>query len=81
MLKFCMEPGCMTPMLGSTLKGGCSGLPIRSDIMLGGALAGWAPVNAPADLLPGREMEVSSVIDNTCPLLHFFNIYSFILHF
>lgn len=64
-LKFCVAPGATAPTAGSTLKGGSSGFPIRTDITLARALEGRAPVSADDNLLPGREVEVPSVTDDT----------------
>lgn len=53
----------MSPIVGSTLMGNSSGFPIRRDIVLARVPAGRAPVNSPADLLPGPVVKVPSVTD------------------
>lgn len=57
-VKFCLAPGFMVPTLGSMLKGGSSEFNIRSENKFA---RGRASVSDPADLLPGREVEVPSV--------------------
>lgn len=60
MLKLCMAPGSMVPMLGSTVKGDCAGLTVRAEITLARALAGRISVDSLPALLHGRDVTNSS---------------------
>lgn len=60
MLKLCMAPGSMVPIVGSTVKGDCAGLTLRAEITLARALAARISIDSLPALLRDRDVMDSS---------------------